>query len=150
MNSNFPRGTPLSFTVRAVLKSNPFLASDFVLFNNLSLPDLPVPNVSFVTQSPSSFTIFVDDLPPNLPSAIGFNFSFGSGDSVRGAVEVFRELDTQFVFDQSLLKFLRDLNPNQSFVMLKTVFRQTSLSSALSRPFKFLLLPPPAAPSAFT
>jgi hypothetical protein len=79
MSPSFPRGFNLSISIRAVLKSNPFLASAFTSFDNVTLPRLPIPNISAVLQQHSSFTVYVDPLPPNLPSATGFIFSFRSG-----------------------------------------------------------------------
>jgi myo-inositol-hexaphosphate 3-phosphohydrolase len=153
MSAAFPRESISNISVRAIFRSSPLLASEFVTFNNVSLPRLPVPKVVSVVQEPSSFSIVIDPLPDNLETVIGFNFSFSSGEPHRFAVEVFRTRDTQFVFSESLMTFLRDMNVS-SFVSVKTIFRRSSsgviLSSNFSSPYKFSLLFPPVSPSLFT
>ena len=146
MNASIPRNLKLEIHVRAIVSTSPLLSSNYTS-QNISLPILPIPNVTSVIQRPSSFTIVVDSLPQNLPSAIGYNVSFASGEVDNIVTEVFRSLDNQHTFDEEFLNFLRNLNVT-SFVSLKTVFRQTSLSSKYSRPLKFSLLPPPASPSS--
>jgi hypothetical protein len=147
MNSTIPRNIPLKVSVRAVFRSPSFLASEYTSLN-ITLPLLPVPNVTAVVQKASSFVVVVESLPQNLPSASGFNFSFGSGESGNVVLEVFRNVDTQFVFDQAVLNFLRDINQT-SFVSVRTIFRQRSLISGISAPLKFMLLLPPVSPSLF-
>lgn len=147
MNASIPRNIESHIHVRAILSTSPLLTSSFSS-QNVSLPTLPIPNVTSVFQRSSSFTIVVESLPQNLPSAIGYNFLFASGEADNVVSEVFRSLDNQHTFDDEFLNFLRNLNVT-SFVSLKTVFRQTSVSSKYSRPWTFSLLPPPASPSIF-
>ena len=64
-------------------------------------------------------------------------------------VSISRNLDSQCVFDECVLKRLRELNQSL-FVSLATTLRQTSLSAEFSRPYKFMLLFPPVSPSSFT